>query len=352
MMCPGKSRAGAFHATMLAGGKPAGQVSAGWAVSLGWLVFGIVVAINGSENLVAAEPEFGPAEPLASINGSPIYLGELNLILAERLGLDKFKRATTEFQQAAAAILLRRHLAMRSLRDQGGETLERMIQKASQDFASELQRRGSSLSEYASQRSADERSLMADLAWQTAWRQYLRSRMTDENLRKLFQRASSRYAGDRWRVSQIFQPIEGNDSASVAATSARMMALARELQQSDAIESDFAAAARESSQAGSAEEGGHIGWVSHDGDLPRQLMLAIEKMKVGEISSPIQSPLGFHLLLLHAHEPGQATFEQLTDQSQLRRDAANALFENLVHEQQGAKVVWFIEALRPPVAFP
>ena len=95
-----------------------------------------------------------------------------------------------------------------------------------------------------------------------------------------------------------------------------------------------------------------IGWVEKDGDLPGSVMEAVRNTPVGEISRPVQSPLGVHLVYVHRSEPGKLTFDQLADRAQLQRDAADALFNALLAQQRAAKVNWFIPALRPPPEFP
>ena len=289
-----------------------------------------------------------PSDPLASIDGKPVYLGELNLILADRLGRQNVQRATAEIRQAAAVILLRRHLAMRSLRSKS-DAIGDVIDREFTTVSNVLRRQGSSAAEFAEQRSADERSLKADLAWKTAWRWYLKNRMTDANLRKFFLREKVRFDGGRWDVSQIFLPVDAKDSNSIATTTGRMKELADQIRSAETSGQAFAAAAREHSEAGSAEEGGRIGWVSNSGDLPPQVIGAVREMNEGDISDPIRSSLGLHLVILHKYEPGTLTFETLTDQAQLRRDAADSLFDALVQEQSEATVRWHINELRPPV---
>jgi len=60
---------------------------------------------------------------------------------------------------------------------------------------------------------------------------------------------------------------------------------------------DFAKVAKENSDGQSAENGGDLGWSTKD-----QLIQAVAdkafSMKAGEISEPIESPLGFHILKL------------------------------------------------------
>jgi hypothetical protein len=295
-----------------------------------------------------AEETYEPSDPIAAVDGEPIYLGELNLILSQRFKSSDLDSVPMQVQQATAAILVRRHLAMKSLREQGGEAIEAMISRQRESFATEARRRGSSLADQAKARKADEKSLHAELAWQTVWGQYLKSTLSDKNLRLYYEKNASRYGGGRWEVSQVFIKMDPADTDSIKATAAQLTELADEIRQSGSIPQAFAEAAREHSQGGTASEGGKVGWVEKDGDLPGRVMKAVREATIGEIAGPIQSPMGLHLILVHQGEVGKRTFEQLTDQAQLRRDATDALFDALVAKQKNAKVSWFISALQPP----
>jgi hypothetical protein len=312
------------------------------------LLAGQFVCIAGLSLPTRADNKFEAGDPIAAVDGNPIYMGELNLVLTERLRVRDLDGLGLEVQQATAALLVRRHLAMKSLRQQGGESLQAIIRRQIESFAAEAHRRGSSLEQQAKSRKSDEKSLTADIAWRTAWSQYLKSRLNENNLRRYFQRERDRYAGNRWEASQIFVKMDMRDQASVEAAEEGMAALAQQLQSSGSIAEAFADAARQHSESASAAQGGMVGWVEKAGDLPSSVMDAVRATKAGTISSPVRSPLGLHLVFVHRNEPGNLTFDDLTDQAQLRRDAANALFDALVAQQRDAKVTWFVGALKPP----
>lgn len=315
---------------------------------MNYLKFGFLCLVAIVAPSLLAEETYEPSDPIAAVDGSPIYLGELNLILTQRFKSNDLDSVPVRVQQATAAILVRRHLAMKSLREQGGEAIETMIKRQRASFATEARRRGSSLAEQAEARKADENSLNAELAWQTVWGQYLKSTLSEKNLRLYFQKNASRYGGGRWEVSQVFIKMDPADTDSMKATADQIEALAEEIRQSDSVPQAFAEAAREHSQGGTASEGGKVGWVEKDGDLPRRVMKAVREAAAGEIAGPIQSPVGLHMILVHQIEAGKKTFDELTNQAQLRRDATDALFDALVAKQKDAKVSWFIRALEPP----
>ncbi|MCK5361108.1 MAG: peptidylprolyl isomerase [Gammaproteobacteria bacterium] len=76
----------------------------------------------------------------------------------------------------------------------------------------------------------------------------------------------------------------------------------------------FATAARRYSQAGNAEDGGALGWKS-DEQLPVLFADALKNMKEGDISEPLVSPGGIHLLKLNEIK---GTKQQLVEQVKAR----------------------------------
>ena len=297
---------------------------------------------------LAAGDDLEPRDPIAAIDGEPVFFGELNLALTERLQAKDLQRVGAEARRATAALIVQRHLAMKSLEAKGGATLEAMLKRQVETLASDLKRRGSSLQKQASDRMADEKSLVTDLRWKLAWGQYLKSRLNDANLKKFFNLHRDQYAGGRWEVSQIFVKADKSDAASLRATLVNVNELADQIRVSEAPQQAFYDAAVEHSESASASDGGKVGWVQKDGDLPSSLMTVVRKMKTGEVSKAIQSPLGIHLVFLHQVEAGDLQFEDLSDQSQLRRDAANALFDSLLRERSEAEVSWLVRDLKPP----
>lgn len=311
----------------------------------------VVLLLSNGAPLVA-NGVYKPEDPIASIDAQPVFLGELNLILKEQLGAAKLGDVKLEVKRAAALILVRRRLAMRSLRERGGDALEAIIRQQIQTFAKELQRRGSSLAEYARQHASNEKALQSDLAWRAAWEKYLASKLTDENLERFYEPRKLKYAGGRWDVSQIFLEVDRGDSEALSIARYRSESFLEQLEQSSDLEADFARLARDESDSGSAAEGGRIGWVDEAGDLPLSVMAAVRRTAPGTVAKPVRSALGVHIVLVHRVEARPIPFQDLEDRSQLRRDAANALFQALVQSQRDAKVVWLISALAPPADVP
>lgn len=67
---------------------------------------------------------------------------------------------------------------------------------------------------------------------------------------------------------------------------------------------DFSKLAKEYSEGAGASEGGDIGWVSRGSLLKEIEEIAFEKLSVGEVSQPLRTSLGFHLIKLEGRDGG------------------------------------------------
>lgn len=95
--------------------------------------------------------------------------------------------------------------------------------------------------------------------------------------------------GDRVRARHIL--IRVHESRSEAQARALIEDVRRQLDAG----AEFAALATRYSEDPHAEEGGAMGWVAQ-GELLPELDAALFSLKAGELSSPIQTRLGFHLV--------------------------------------------------------
>ncbi|MFO1315145.1 MAG: peptidylprolyl isomerase [Burkholderiales bacterium] len=76
----------------------------------------------------------------------------------------------------------------------------------------------------------------------------------------------------------------------------------------------FADQARVNSEDASASKGGDLGWVS-PGDTVPEFEQAMTKLKIGEMSLPVRSPFGWHLILVEERRTQDVTQERKRDQA-------------------------------------
>ncbi len=185
--------------------------------------------------IAASAAEVEPGDPFAAVDGKAIYVGEINLVLTQRIAAGDLDRVGDDVKKATALLLVRRHLAMKALIKRGGNALSTSLDRRVEAYSDEAKQRGTSIAALAEARRATAEAMDAHIRWTSAWSQYLKSKMTPENLQRYFES--------------------------------------------------------------------------------------------------------------HREQFGDGEFKQLTDQSELRREAANALFETLVTSESETKVVWFIDKL-------
>jgi len=311
----------------------------------------IIISLGGDFGgclTASAEESLAADEIIASVDGNPVYVGELNLILAERFPNQPIEAIDIELKRATCHLLAQRRLALRALRRVGGDALAQMVQNETDAFITEVKRRGSTLQQQANARSSDSASLLVDISWRVAWGAYLKSKLTETNLRRFFTSNSSAYDGTTYRVSQIFMRPTSTSPLDILETVKTLSAFASEIQTSEEREKVFADLAREHSQSPTAESGGQLGWIESEGDLPAGLVREIRAVPVGSVSKPLRSPIGVHLLFVHEIKKGEMTYDELIDMSLLRRDAANAMFQALVDSESETTVRWHLDLLKPP----
>jgi len=79
---------------------------------------------------------------------------------------------------------------------------------------------------------------------------------------------------------------------------------------------DFAEMARVHSDDGSAARGGDLDWV-YPGDTVPDFERAYQSMKVGEVSEPVRTPFGYHLIQVQERRTGEVSAERRRGQARL-----------------------------------
>lgn len=274
------------------------------------------------------------AAPLAEMGQRVIDEAMLDAWLSRRFPDASPAEQPVALRRAALLGLVRRHLALQTLRDAGGASLAARIDR----------HRDQAL---AQRRRADPEAVLSDdeteaIAWEVAWGEYLQRHLTEANLERYYEANRWRFDGTRILVSQIFLPASESED-SVRRRAAEWTAAI------SGGKMTFAEAAQQHSLAPSAADGGEIGWVTASGDLPPAVAEAAFAADPQTVIGPIRSSLGWHLLWIDEREPGTTTFEELADRAALRRSAADFLFARLVRTAAATtEVRWISEELKPP----
>jgi peptidyl-prolyl cis-trans isomerase SurA len=98
---------------------------------------------------------------------------------------------------------------------------------------------------------------------------------------------------------------------------------------------DFAELARQHSNDLSAAKGGDLGWM-YQGDTVPDFEKAMDALKINQISEPVQSPFGFHLIQVQERRTEDATAERqrLTARQVLRERKSDEAYQDWVRQMR------------------
>jgi peptidyl-prolyl cis-trans isomerase SurA len=129
-----------------------------------------------------------------------------------------------------------------------------------------------------------------------------RVNITDDDVERYYKLNAKNFReGDRARLRHILLPLSENaPSEQVQGATAR----AQELYKRIVAGEDFGKLAAQYSDGAGRESGGDIGWVNRGTLLKSIEEVAFEKLAVGQVSQPVRSSMGIHIIKLEAKELG------------------------------------------------
>lgn len=148
--------------------------------------------------------------------------------------------------------------------------------------------------------------------------------VAETDLQGLYAKNRDRYVDpEKRRPSHILITVDGGNDAAAQKLAAQVAA------EASAPGADFAALARKySKDAGSAQQGGDLGW-SERGAFVGPFADAVFAMKDGEVRGPVKTEFGYHVIRLDGIQPSRSkSYEEARGEleSEFRRDRAADLF--------------------------
>ncbi|HMO13950.1 MAG TPA: peptidylprolyl isomerase [Pirellulaceae bacterium] len=199
---------------------------------------------------------------------------------------------------------------------------------------------GKTFEQFLAENNLDLPSLIRNIRWQHSWREFLNDQLTDDNLQKVFKSQGRMLDGTRVRIAQILLRPDNRDLAEDWDSTLQR---ANEIYASiNAETSTWEAAVEQNSVAPSKQNSGDIGWIENDGTMPDTFTEAALALQVGEISQPIKTSIGVHLLKCVDIELGQRTWREVRDELKLL--AAKELFTWIVSRHRPKLQVEFTGA--------
>jgi peptidyl-prolyl cis-trans isomerase SurA len=108
---------------------------------------------------------------------------------------------------------------------------------------------------------------------------------------------------------------------------------------------DFADLAKKFSEDGSAPSGGELGWMS-PGDLVPEFEQAMNRLQIGEVSNPVKSEFGWHLIQVTDRREGQLTVEKQRQfaRANIRERKYEQAYQDWIRELRDSATVKILNA--------
>ena len=295
----------------------AGRLRIGHCGLLALLTTWLLVA----EGLLAAEPApsaTGLSTVVATTVGKETVIASEGMQVLEDSGADK--RATPaalpRLQAEALEQVVNRRLVAQLLARQGYEPAADQVDELLGELKQSLATQQLTFAEFLKRHDLTEALVRRQLSWEWAWYGYLEQQLTDAELEKYFNAHRREFDGSALRVSHILLKVENlDDAAAVAASIKQAEQLRIEIARKKL---SFAAAAEKYSAGPSRRQGGVLGVIPLHGAMAETFSQAAFQLEPGEVSNPVVTPFGIHLIQCTEVKSGQQTW-----QSQ-RRELAGA----------------------------
>jgi len=175
-----------------------------------------------------------------------------------------------------------------------------------------------------------ERQISAQLAWTGVVQKKLRSRVvvSQQDIDGFITRLEGIIGTPEYLLAEIFLPVGGEVKEKDAQAFAGK--LSREIRQKKV---PFFRMAQQFSKAPGAAQGGNLGWIQED-QLSEDFVDPVKAMKKDNVSDPIQSARGYHLLFLRDRRvitqesiPSRKDVEAIIGTQRLERSQARLLMD-------------------------
>lgn len=299
---------------------------------------GLLLALSTA--LAVAQQEAAIA---ARVNGEPIPAGDVQRLVRETLKereVEESERAL--LAKTALEQLISRRLILARLSREGAGAATDEVERAVQSLEKKAQQNKQSFDEWLQTNRFTRETLRQEVAWRIAWRRYLESQLTDPALENYFAKHRREFDGSEVHAAHILWKLPAERTA--AAEKAAVDQAQRVREQIASGEMSFTDAARKHSLAASRDEGGDLGFLPRHGVMDEALSRAAFALEPGQVSQPVLTPFGVHLIKCLEVRPGKKTWSECREE--LRRALAEERFNRLAAEERRGAKIEYIESTR------
>jgi peptidyl-prolyl cis-trans isomerase C len=236
------------------------------------------------------------------------------------------------------------------------------IDKYIEEMKADLRKENKDFTKMLEEMKITEAELREHIAADIRWGKFVEEKATDKVLKELFESQKNLFDGSMVHARHILLAADSNDAKAGEQATAQLQAikqeinkrvaeglaklppdtdsLTREKKRQALLEEAFADQARAKSACPSGKEtGGDVGWFQRVGKMVEPFSEAAFALKPFEMSEPIKTPFGYHLILVIERKPGrEVKFEEIKEV--VKGHFVTRLHDSIIAEaRQKAKIV-------------
>ena len=201
----------------------------------------------------------------------------------------------------------------------------------------DLKAQEKSLEDLYQERGINSQQLRESLGWDLSWGKYLDKFLTEENLQKYFDKHRRQFDGTRLHVAHILiKPEDGSSADSWKKAWEQCRSVRSKIEKGEIA---FADAVIQFSAGATKVNQGDLGWIGWSGPMAPDFTIAAFQLQMNEISQPVQTSFGYHLIKLLKEEPGKKEMKDV--RAALLPSVKRFLFDWLAAKQAKSTPVKF-----------
>ncbi len=264
----------------------------------------------------------------ARVDDQPILMEEVEYRVRQALGTRGVTdQARALLQAEALEQLIAQQKVLVQLQRRGEACTEQELDVEWKRLEENLQRQEKTLDDHCRALALSRLSLRRLLQWKLSWQRCRDRYATDENLQRFFQRHQRDFDGTTLRVAQIL--LKAGPDADRQALRRRAEQIRQQITSGTL---SFDEAARQFSEAPTSQSGGELGWIARREPMPEFFSQAAFALQEGQLSQPVESPFGVHLIRCLELKPGQKNWPDVREA--VREAALEYLFQWLAQRPQ------------------
>lgn len=241
---------------------------------------------------------------IATVNGEKVFRKDLDRRLSVLKRMNQEVTRSTQMlvvNQLTKKVLLKQFVEGQNI-EVSNEEIQGEVEKikfflksgpnnAEKPLEEILESRGSSISE-----------LEAEVTRTLALSKYLDKEVSDDEKRSYFDANKNAFNGERVRASHVLVDTRKmKTDAELEGAKQKIGDIKKEIDNG----ADFAEMAKKYSDCPSAEKGGDIDFFQRKGSTVEEFAKVAFSMEVGEVSEPVKTPFGYHIIKVTVKEEGK-----------------------------------------------